>query len=416
MKSKPGRKKKYAPVDADMALMEKLDKGPPTAYTAWKPDDAPPADSGGADGGAGLTSAAASLSAAAASLDDDSFLQIASSDTQGDEIAWMNQNQNAEERFKLLSSETAAAAARATSPGFDDAASQLIMETVTQEADEPDAAAASTVLAAYADVMNSKPLHQLSETRLNREKLTALFNRMQGVDNNVGDSAGVVSAAGGQESDAEQWCLRFHREGQSSSPVMAARSKMEAADTEMAEAAARRDAVKQERDAHEQLLKTAKMDSKGLSALLQTVQQTFDPVTLAISEWQERAAALGLNVGGESLMLFQAASAAREALSSARMELTSAIASATLKRTKTEERQHLLMSQVAVELADAERAWNDKVEVDRQAKAALDSSANSFTGVEAMCDQALEAANNKKHAMAREVSAVGMALAVLGGK
>merc|ERR1719159_2227897 len=114
----------------------------------------------------------------------------------------MNQNQNAEERFKLLSSETAAAAARATSPGFDDAASQLIMETVTQEADEPDAAAASTVLGAYADVLNSKPLHQLSETRLNREKLTALFNRMQGVDNNVGDSAGVVSAAGGQESDA----------------------------------------------------------------------------------------------------------------------------------------------------------------------------------------------------------------------
>merc|ERR1719311_889508 len=115
-------------------------------------------------------------------------------------------------------------------------------------------------------------------------------------------------------------------------------------------------------------------------------------------------------------MLYQAAGAAREGLSSARMELTSAIASATLKRTKTEERQHLLMSQVAVELADAERAWNDKVEVDRQAKAALDSSANSFTGVEAMCDQALEAANNKKHAMAREVSAVGMALAVLGGK
>lgn len=428
LKSHP-KKKQYAPVDEDMALMEKLDKGPPATYEAWKPDEQTPNDGASPEpaasspsaGQSSLGSAAASLSAMGASLDSDDFLQLGWQTNRV--VSDLAAGENSGQHFRLLASETAAAAARAASPSGDDGVSRLIMETVSQEADEPDAAAAAAVLSSYADVLKSKPLRELSDTRLNREKLQALYQRMQSAAaeegrqaQDQGQSALAMPSGTGQEAQAEQWCLRFHQEGQASSPVLAARTRADAADAELAEAGAKRDAVQEEREAHDQLLKTAKLDSKGLAALLQTVQQSYDPISVDLGEWQERAAALGLNVGGESLQLYQAAGAARSALSQARNDLTTAIAAATRKRTIAEQRQQMLLKQVAADVEDAAQVWSAKSQADQASRAGLDSAVRSFNGVEAMCDQALEAANNKKHSMLREVRAVGMALAVLGVK
>merc|ERR1719456_1166253 len=158
--------------------MEKLDKGPPAAYEAWKPDDPGAGASPGQEAASpGLGSAAASLSAVGADLDSDDFLQL----------SWQTVRASlgttvSEQRFRILASETAAAAARAQSPASDDGFSRLIMETVTQEADEPDAAAAAAVLGAYAEVLSSQPLRQLADTRMNREKLTALYQNMKSMD------------------------------------------------------------------------------------------------------------------------------------------------------------------------------------------------------------------------------------------
>lgn len=414
MKAQP-KKKKDALVDDDMALMEKLDEGPPLIYEAWKPeDDATPAmalaagETPVADASPRLSSAVASLSAAAASLDDDSLLQL----------HWQRSrvDSGGKTKFRLLASETKAAAIRAASPPADDGVSRLITETVSQETDKPDAVAVSAVLGAYADVLNSKPLRQLSRTHLNRESLLALYERMQRVDadGSAQEEAESVSVAQ-QVQQAEQWCLRFHKEGAALSPVLVARTHEEATATALSEAAAQRDAARNEGDAHRQLLKTAKLDGEGLAALLQTVQRSYDPIALELEEWQERAAALGLGAGGgESSDLYKAAGVAQAALSQARSELTKAIASAIRKRTGAEERQRLLLRQVSAEEDEARRSWSAMGEAEQQARSALGSAVQSLTGVEAMCDQALEAANARKHAVLREVSAVGMSLSVLG--
>lgn len=409
------KKKKYAPVDQDMALMEKLDKGPPTSYKTWRPDEA----SAGKDAGT-ISSAAASLAAAGASLDDDDFFFLQLGQKRSHMVATLTTDEVATKRFELLASETREAASRAVAaahragPQGSDGVSRLIMETVSQ-AEEPDTLAASAVLSAYADVLGSKPLRQLSETRVSREKLQVLYQRMETVDTGDGRQLPVRSPQAGsmlQEAQAEQWCHRFYNDKQASAPVVVARTRVDTADAELSEAMARRDAATEAVDACRQLQKTAMLDSKGLAALLETVQQSYDPITLAIDDWQERTAALGLDAD-EGLRLYQAAGTARAALHQAREELTAAIVTATKRRIGTEKRQESLWKQSTASVNDAVRQLKAKESASQQAQAQLDSATRSFTGVQTMCAQSSEAESAKKDKMTREVRAVGMALVVL---
>lgn len=420
-------KKKYAPVDKDMALMENLEKGPPVSYTAWTPSDdssssglsdaAAKLEGGSGSDGGGAPSPASSLAAAAKSLDDDdlSFLQVHRWESVRTASA-AEAAAAAEAAEATRVTQAAQASAAVTAPSTD-SVSQLIMDTASEEAEDPEAAVASAVLGSYAEVLGSKPLRQLADTHMTLGKLRALWERLQAANPSSGSTAMMPASSGTpQEANAEQWCLRFQQNSQGTAPTVEARARANEADDNYAAAAAYSAASTEEREAWSQLLKTAGQDGDGLASLLGAVQQAYDPTALSLSDWEEQSAMRNPEAGSRELQLYATASHAESALHLAHTEISDAIKEAARKRAEAEQRRQAQLTKAAAEAQDASQKMSQFAGVRSQAQTSMDAAQKSLTGVEAMCDNALSAADRQRHAIVREMRAVRAALAVMGNK
>merc|ERR1719316_1620277 len=293
--------KKHVHKDTDADLMEHLydnNGALPASYTAWKPSD---------DDDKPKASPASKAFAAAASAfddDDDSFLQV-SSRASMESPAWKLIQAAAKPKLQPPSMRGTVLLEESSTVNKE-SVSELSASGVTEETIN----AAQLVLDMYSAVLDSPPLHQLSLSRLSVSELTDLWHKLQSVDPMTHPN---IIAPTGQQAQAERWCQYFEENQQATAPEHAAKVQWEKAESEIADAAAKRAAILEELDARTQLQRTVSQDVRDLSALAKGVHREYGAMIAQLQAWVQKAGTIAASA--EGLALRDAVAAAREALS-----------------------------------------------------------------------------------------------------
>lgn len=400
--------KKHVHKDTDADLMEHLydnDGALPSSYTAWKPSD---------DDNKPASPATTAFANAAADFDsDDSFFQV-----DAEQGSTKDSSQDPVSRLISLAAKRRQNFLKHS--GFlgplsmleESSSSQRVQEVSSSAAGvtEETINAAQLVLDMYSAVLDSPPLHQLSLSRLSVSELTDLWHKLQSVDPMTHPN---IIAPTGQQAQAERWCQYFEENQQATAPEHAAKVQWEKAESEIADAAAKRAAILEELDARTQLQRTVSQDVRDLSALAKGVHREYGAMIAQLQAWVQKAGAQGYAMTADGLALRDAVAAAREALSTSETEMGDLIRAAISKRSAVGAHQQAWLGKVQVDAQQSDKHWLQSTSQGSQWRSALDAAKKNLGSIEGTCDKALEDMERRRHAGRREMRAIRIALLVL---
>jgi len=260
--------------------------------------------------------------------------------------------------------------------------------------------AATTVLEQYAEVLKSKPLHQLAKAKLSPPKLLALYQQLRNVDPLVGKPVPTQ----GKQAQAEQMCKYFQEHMKSASPIQKAVSLVETASNKLAESVSRRAALLEEIDARTQLQRTMEQDMSSLNTLALLAKQGEDTSALQ---------ALGKQLTGAAAM---AVGSAAEGVEGGHAELKDLLDLAVEKRTLETKAQHSKLAQLQGEVKKADSSLSQTKKNAAASQASMAKARKKLASITKSCDATLDALAVRRHAGHMEAHAIEVALIVLGTK
>jgi len=380
-------------LDPDVAIMESLygkDGSLPSQYTAWTPDDVPkPAppppptrvDSTENDASPGETM---DLEATAKAFAKDpesafDFLQVAA---------------DSENPVSAMISHVANAAGSISFRG-----SAVLLEASTAKIDLSRMAVASTVLAQYAEVLQSRPLKQLAKAQLKPQKLRALYQQLSNVDPL---SAKAPTQAQGRQAQAEKMCNYLESHMQAAAPVQKALTLLQNADNELGTFLASQAAIQEEADARTQLEKTVAQDVSNLKALKGVGKQGADSFPFRLAE-KSMSVATAADVG-----------ASFANIEGAHAEVQDLLDTVLQKRTAVLQSQHQKLLQLKDETKQINAEVMEKTRRVAASQAEMEAIRKKLSGLSASCGMTMDALARRRHNGHMEAHAIEVTLKVLG--
>merc|ERR1719329_453122 len=372
---KPKTEAKKPKLDADVQIMQNLytdDGGLPGQYTAWTP-------------AAATTAAPEAAQPAAASDDDDD-----DSGDGGDSFMQMESHKKVSDPVGRL--------IRAAVSAAEDADAPVLIEEATVAVDASRMQAADALLAQFAQTLQSKPLQQLVQAKLSPPKLSALFQKLQGVD--------PLKHPSHSSEQAEEACLFFEDNAQSASPVTQSAVKVEAASNDVAEALSHQSALLEEMSARTQLQRTMEQDVSSLTTLLKTARQGQDVSGLTTAEAQ-------LDKQGRASAGAELAVAAG-GVQAAHAELADLLELTLQKRTLALKTQASKVALLQTEQKTVNANVGQKKAFVSQAEVEMKAAEKKLSGIQSACGQALSSLEQRRHTGHMEAHAIGTVLKVIG--
>lgn len=259
---------------------------------------------------------------------------------------------------------------------------------------------ATTMLQEFADVFQSKALHQLAKAQLDMPKLMALYQKLQAVD----PSRHPGTMLKGKQGEALRWCTFFESNEQSATPLHATKSQAEKAADDLAEAATRRAAILEEVAARTQLEKTVAQDMRGLSSLLEIVRVPQDASLV-----QRQLVDQGFSGADEATI------EVTMGVGAAGAEIEDVVQAAMKKRKEVQAAAQKRLAKLKAEAGTASTLWSQRNTSAARAKAAVESVEHQLNKVGAKCDGVAAQFAGRRHQSKMEIQAVVMAIRLLGG-
>jgi hypothetical protein len=383
-------------LDPDVALMQSLygkDGALPSQYTAWAPDDAPK-----------KPAPPPALVQAADSKDETDDSQGETMDLEATAKAFAKNPEAAFDFLQVASHSDDVlgdliSRAAAEAPPVSFRGSTILLEASAAKIDSSRIAAASTVLAQYGEVLQSRPLKQLSKSKLSPPKLKALFQQLSNVD--PLSSKSPVQAAG-KQAQAEKMCNYLEAHMQAAAPVQKVVAQLQTADRELTTAVASQAAAQEEVAARTQLQKTVAQDVSSLTGLKGSLKHGGESLPLKLMEkglTTATAAAVG-----ESFANIEDDHAELEDLLDAVLQRRTAV----LKS----QGQKLLQLQEVTKKIDAE--VTNKSMNTAASQAEMEAISKKLTSLTSSCGMTLGALARRRHSGHMEAHAIEVALKFLG--
>merc|ERR1719311_466757 len=289
---------------------------------------------------------------------------------------------------------------------------QLILEAA-QEHDEPAEASllqeeattmsvalittATAMLQQFADVLQSKALHQLAKAHLTLPKIAALFRKLDGVDP-MAHSKGFPKDKTG---DALRWCQYFESKKMTVPPALhVAMLQADQAADELAKTATQHAAILEEVDARTQLHNTVRQDQESLRSLLQVVQHFSEASGTAAAQREMKAR------GGDAAAMSLAEIQAVDMVGDARSELDDVVGAAVRKRAEVQAAQKASIAKLRGEEKVVKGKWMQQKAVVAKTQAKVDAAKKSIKKIEASCDVAVAQFLQRQHQGHMEIVAI----------